>query len=116
MATPFRARGGRGNGLNGATLFAHVGGDLGDDASWRAGASWLDLRAEGREYEDTDAGGDPVLNAFTGKSRTFVADAVFKWAPGGNSARRYLKVQGEYLERRETGELAFDLDGRRAVG
>ncbi len=98
------------NGLNGATLFAHVGGDLGDDASWRAGASWLDLRAEGREYEDTDAGGDPVLNAFTGKSQTFVADAVFKWAPGGNSARRYLKVQGEYLERRETGTLAFDLE------
>ena len=26
------------NGLNGATLFAHVGGDLGDTASWRAGA------------------------------------------------------------------------------
>ena len=98
------------NGLNGATLFAHVGGDLGDDASWRAGASWLDLRAEGREYEDTDAGGDPVLNAFTGKSQTFVADAVFKWAPGGNSARRYLKLQGEYLERRETGTLAFDLE------
>jgi hypothetical protein len=99
-----------GNGLNGTTLFAHVGGDLGDDASWRIGGSWIDLRAEGREYEDTDAAGEPVLNAFTGTSETWVADAVFKWAPGGNSARRYLKVQGEYMRRKETGELAFDLE------
>lgn len=99
-----------GNGLNGTTVFVHVGGDLGGSASWRLGGSWLDLDAEGREYEDADAAGDPVLNAFTGSSRTWVADAVFKWAPGGNPARRYLKLQGEYMERRESGELAFDLD------
>jgi len=98
-----------GNGPNGTTLFAHVGGDLGANASWRIGGAWIDLDAEGREYEDVDAGGIPVLNAFTGISRTWVADAVLKWAPDGNSARRYLKLQGEYMERRESGELAFDL-------
>jgi len=108
-AFPGTRRGG--NGLNGTTLFAHVGGDLGANASWRVGGSWIDLDAEGREYEDVDAGGAPVLNAFTGSSRTWVADAVFKWAPDGNSARRYLKLQGEYMDRRESGELAFDLDG-----
>jgi hypothetical protein len=100
----------QGNGLNGTTLFAHVGGDLGDEVSWRIGGSWIDLDAEGREYEDTDIAGDPVLNAFTGSSRTWVADAVFKWAPGGNPGRRHLKLQAEYMERRETGELAFDLE------
>jgi hypothetical protein len=99
-----------GNGLGGTTLFAHVGGDIGDNASWRAGGAWIDLDAEGREYEDTDAAGLPVLNAFTGQSETWVADAVFKWAPGGNSALRYLKFQGEYMHRRETGDLAFDLE------
>lgn len=99
-----------GNGLNGTTLFAHVGGDLGDNASWRFGASWIDLDAEGRGYEDTDAAGIPVVNAFTGSSETWVADAVFKWAPTGNSAQRYLKVQGEYMHRRESGELAFDVE------
>ena len=99
------------NGLNGATLFAHVGGDVGDNASWRAGASWIDLDAEDRAYEDTDAAGNPVLNAFTGSSETWVADAVFKWAPTGNSAQRYLKVQGEYMHRKESGDLAFDVDG-----
>ncbi|MBM4220236.1 MAG: hypothetical protein FJ171_11575 [Gammaproteobacteria bacterium] len=104
-----------GNGLNGTTLFAHVGGDLGTNASWRIGGSWIDLDAEGREYEDVDANGDPVLNAFTGSSRTWVADAVFKWAPGGNPARRHLKLQGEYMECRESGELAFDLENAALV-
>lgn len=105
----------RGNGLNGTTLFGHVGGDLGDTASWRLGGSWIDLDAEDREYEDTDIIGNPVLNAFTGSSRTWVADAVFKWAPDGNSARRFLKLQGEYMERRESGELAFDLENAALV-
>jgi hypothetical protein len=99
-----------GNGLNGTTLFAHVGGDLGDNASWRVGASWLDLDAEDRAYEDTDAAGNPVVNAFTGTSETWVADAVLKWAPGGNSALRYLKLQGEYMRRRESGDLTFDVE------
>jgi len=100
-----------GNGLNGATLLAHVGGEIGDNASWRAGASWIDLDAEDRAYEDADAAGLPVVNAFTGKSETWVADAVFKWAPDGNSARRYLKLQGEYMHRKESGDLTFDVDG-----
>jgi hypothetical protein len=100
----------RGNGLNGTTLFAHVGGDFGDNASWRAGASWIDLDATGREFEDTDEAGVPVLNSFTGKTSTWVADAVFKWAPGGNPAQRYLKLQAEYMRRKETGDLAFDLE------
>ncbi len=99
-----------GNGLNGATLFAHVGGDVGYNASWRAGASWIDLDSEGRAYDDVDAGGIPVVNAFTGSSETWVADAVFKWAPGGNSALRYLKLQGEYMDRKESGELAYDVE------
>ena len=88
------------NGLNGATLFAHVGGDVGDDASWRAGASWLSTKAEER-----NAFIDPLLDGFTGDSRTWVADAVFKWAP---SPRRQLKVQAEYLRRTESGAFTFD--------
>jgi len=98
------------NGLNGTTLFAHIGSDFGADASWRLGAAWIDLDAENREFEDLDAQGEPVLNSFTGNSRTWVADAVFKWAPGGNPARRYLKLQGEYMHREETGDLTFDVE------
>ena len=88
------------NALNGATLFAHAGGDVGDFGSWRAGLSWLDTHAEGR-----NASVDPWLDGFNGDSKTWVADAVFKWAP---SPRRQLKVQAEYLRRTESGDFAFD--------
>jgi len=99
------------NGLNGTALFAHVGGDLGDSASWRAGASWLESHAEDRGFDDVDEFGVPVLDSFTGKSRTWALDAVLKWAPTGNSAYQQLKVQAEYMSRREDGELTFDATG-----
>ncbi|HEU0224497.1 MAG TPA: hypothetical protein VFR29_03615 [Steroidobacteraceae bacterium] len=99
------------NGLNGTTLFAHVGGDLGESTSWRAGASWLDMDAEERAYEDVDLLGNPVLNAFTGSSRTWAVDAVVKWRPYGDASRRELKLQGEYFRRKENGDLTLDLEG-----
>jgi hypothetical protein len=99
------------NGLNGAALFAHAGGDLGDSIGWRAGLSWLDQTAEDRRYEDVDSTGRPVVNAFSGSSRTWIADATFKWRPGGDARRHALKLQAEYLRRTEDGTLAFDVDG-----
>ncbi len=104
------------NGLNGATLFAHVGSDIGDSIGWRAGISWLDLDAEQRTYEDVDSAGRPVVNAFTGSSSTWVADATLKWTPAGDTRRRMLKLQAEYLQRTEDGDLAFDIDGGGASG
>ncbi|MGB5103252.1 MAG: TonB-dependent receptor [Steroidobacteraceae bacterium] len=99
------------NGLNGTTLFAHTGGDLGDSIGWRAGVSWMDLDAEDRTYEDVDSVGRPVVNAFTGSSRTWIADATFKWTPTADTRRRELKLQAEYLQRTEEGDLGFDTDG-----
>jgi hypothetical protein len=96
------------NGLSGVSLFGHVGGDILASSSWRAGVSWLDQRADEREYEDVNAREEPVLNAFSGTARTWVVDATFKWAPHGNVARQQLKLQGEYMRRRQTGVLAFD--------
>jgi hypothetical protein len=98
------------NGLNGETLFAHVGGDLGDAASWRVGAFWLEQQAEDRSYGDVNEFDEPVTNAFTGRSRTWGLDAILKWAPTGNSAYQQLKVQAEYMSRREDGELTFDAE------
>jgi len=99
------------NGLNGTALFAHVGGDIGDDIGWRAGVSWLDLRAEDRSYEDANALDEPVLNAFSGTSRTWIVDATLKWTPSGDTRRRSVKLQGEYLQREEQGDLAYDVEG-----
>lgn len=99
------------NGFNGATLFAHVGGDVNDATSWRAGAAYLDQRAQDRSFENIDEFGLPLTDAFTGKSQTWVVDAVLKWTPLGDPNRRQLKVQGEYMRRRETGALTFDIEG-----
>jgi hypothetical protein len=104
------------NGLSGNALFAHLGGDVGNSTSWRAGLSWLDHRSDGREYDDSDDAGLPVLDAFTGKSRTWIVDATLKWAPNGNSMQRQLKLQGEYLHRKEDGTLAFDTEGANLSG
>ena len=95
------------NGFNGVTLFSHLGGDIGDDTSWRTGLSWLTQRAEQREGGIEDAAGVPLFDAFTGDSDTWVADAVLKWAP---NPRRQLKVQAEYLHRHESGDI-YDASG-----
>jgi hypothetical protein len=91
------------NGLNNTTLFAHVGGDVGDYTSWRTGVAWTDGDAEEREGGIADAAGDPLFDSFTGDARTWVVDGVLKWAP---SPRRQLKVQGEYMRREESGDIA----------
>ena len=99
------------NGLNGTTLFTHVGGDLGDAIGWRAGLSWIDLDAEDRTYEDVDGGGNTVVNAFTGSSQTWVVDATMKWTPASSTRRQAVKLQAEYMHRTEDGALAYDIAG-----
>ena len=100
-----------GNGPNGFTAFAHVGNDIGDSASYRFGVSYLRQSAEDRRFDTLDALGAPVVDSFTGTSRLWVADFVYKWAPHGNPTMRYWKVQGEFMRRTEGGDLTFDADG-----
>jgi hypothetical protein len=99
------------NGLNAYALFAHLGADIGDSASWRTGASWLHERANNRTFEDDIDATEPAQNAFTGTSRTWIADAILKWAPHGDPTIHQLKVQGEYMHRDESGQLFFDGTG-----
>jgi len=77
------------------SLFGHVGGDAGSGGAWRAGLSYLKTSPEDRAF--TDAG---VLQSFTGASKLWIADAVFKWNAD-------LKLQGEYFRRTEDGSLAY---------
>ena len=100
----------QGNGLNGGALLAHVGDDFGDSVSWRAGLSWLSARAEDRSFGDVTAGGDPIEDAFTGNSRTWVFDGTLKWSPHGNATEHALKLQAEYLQRTEDGQLAATIN------
>ena len=96
------------NGTISGAAFVHVGGDIGASNSWRAGVSYFAARPRERDYEDTLGG---TMNRFSGRSRTWIADFVWKWAPDGNPRYRNLKIQGEYFSRPEKGSLTYDLDG-----
>lgn len=93
------------NGLLSGALYAHVGGDLDVSSSWRAGLSYFAARPDDRVYDDPLNG---ISNSFSGSSKTWIADFVWKWAPNGNASRQNLKLQGEYFNRAEDGTLTHD--------
>jgi hypothetical protein len=96
------------NGLGTVSLFAHLGDDLGDSASWRIGLSYVQNKADDRAYNDSSSTGAPVTNTFTGTSRTWIVDGIYKWAPNGNATQTNFKLQGEYFQRVEDGTLNYD--------
>ncbi len=97
------------NGPGMVALIAHTGGDVGDSSSWRSGVSLLDARSNDQSVVATSAAGSAVTNAFSGSTRVWVADAIWKWAPHGNAVYTNFKLQGEYLRSTRSGTLAFDV-------
>ncbi len=93
------------NGAGTVSLFAHVGGDFGASHAWRAGVSWLRAKVERRAFDGHDSGDVEVTGDFSGRSRIWIADFVYKWSPNGNPAYTNLKLQGEYFRRTEHGTL-----------
>jgi len=78
------------SGVGTHTLFAHAGGDVGDDNSWLAGVSMLKANA---------TGGD---DGFSGDNTLYLADATWKWAPNGNTKDGGVTLRSEYfLDRRD---------------
>ncbi len=105
------------NGVGGAALFAHLGGDIGDSYAWRSGLSYLKSSPNGRAYQDTDTLGGAVTNSFTGRARLWVADAVVKWSPHGSARQRNFKLQGEYFRFTQDGLLNYnDASGSAVFG
>ncbi len=96
------------NGGSAGSLFTHAGGDVGLSNSWRVGLSYLDVSPENRLSNNLDASGTYVTNTFTGNSKVWLADFVWKWAPNGNSNNTSFKLQGEYAHRHENGILSTD--------
>jgi hypothetical protein len=92
-----------GAGMKALTL--HTAGDIGDSHSWRAGLSVLRTRAEGLSLKGLDAAGDVITDSFSGQTRVWVLDAVWKWAPDGNATRRNFKLQAELLRSNSRGAL-----------
>lgn len=102
------------NGVGGASLFGHLGGDIGTSYAWRAGLSYLRTSPQNRSYDDVDSLGNAVSNSFTGKARLWVADAVLKWAPNGNTTYNNFKLQAEYFRFKQDGSLTYDDTGQAA--
>lgn len=98
-----------------AALYAHTGGDVGSSHAWRVGLSGLWARPQERLHDDIDAAGNEVQNSFSGRSRLWALDGVWKWAPEGNPARTHFKLQGEYFRRTESGTLTYDTAGAQLV-
>jgi len=103
------------NGFGAGALFAHIGDDIGASHSWRAGLSVLQSSPRNRESSDLSPAGDSVTNAYSGDSRLWIADVVWKYAPHGNPTYTNFKLQGEYFRRHDSGELTYDAGGALGV-
>jgi hypothetical protein len=96
------------NGFGASNFFTTLGGDFGTGTAWQAGLSYLTTSPQDRTYDDVDSTGAPVTNSFTGASKLWALSGILKWAPNFNPTERYFKLQGEYFQRRENGNLVFD--------
>jgi hypothetical protein len=105
---PGSEAGGNRNGAGVAAAFAKIGGDAGASHSWRAGLNYLRARPVEREGHFHDANEVEARTAFTGESKAWIADFVWKWAPLGNATQRNFKLQLEYFQREEQGGLACE--------
>ena len=104
------------NGAGSSALALHAGGDIGESSSWRAGISVLNAKASDQRVVSLDPLFAPRVDAFTGSTRVWVADAVWKWAPDGNATRTNFKLQGEYLRSTRSGTLVADADALAIAG
>jgi hypothetical protein len=92
----FPGGGANGNDIGSWTAYGRVGGDIGDDTSWRLGLSTLQV-----EGGERSANEDMVF--FNGDSGLYVADVRMVYAPTGNNAEQEIIFQGEYFHRDEDG-------------
>jgi len=104
--------GAEGSGAGAWSAFGRVGGDIGDNQSWRLGGYLLNGEADGGRF----AHQDQVI--FVGDSDLYAADWRYIWLPTGNPRDKELLLQGEFFWRSEegnyedagtgTGPVAFD--------
>lgn len=102
---PGSEAGGNRRGAGALAAFAKIGGDVGHSHSWRAGINFLFARPKLREAHFEDVNDVEAETLFSGNSKTWIADFVWKWAPEGNARERHFKLQAEVFRRRESGEF-----------
>ncbi len=113
--------GGSDDGRRTWSAFAHFGGELGSNSSWRLGGSLLDgeprgaggaphdheeeehAHEEGEDHEHEDHAAFFSEGTFTGDRQLFGVDAGFAWAPTGDARQSGLTLLGEYLWLKDSG-------------
>lgn len=88
--------GGSSSGLGAWSAFARVGGDIGDNQSWRVGGYVLHSDVNSRKSNED-------MVTFVGKSNLYAADLRYTWSPTGNAKDQELTLQAEYFYRQEDG-------------
>jgi hypothetical protein len=92
---------GEGDGTGSYSAYATIGGDIGDNQSWKLGVSALSGEAKnGRVTNEEEIDGGIT---FTGESDLYIADLRYTFAPTGNAKNQELTLQGEYFHREESG-------------
>ncbi len=105
------------NGAGSATLFAHLGDDIGTGGSYRVGVSTLRTSTDGKGTSIVDLDDRTgTTNTFLGDTRLYGLDFVFKWAPEGNPKYQNFKLVGEWFTARRDGTLTFDQSGALGLG
>jgi len=99
--------GGQHSGIGSWTAFVNLGGDIAVSHSWQSGVSYWSANNIEREYGGHAHGGAAELPLFAGDSDIIGFNAVYKWAPDGNYREQNLKLQFEYFERDEAGDLTL---------
>ena len=99
--------GGEHDGVGSWVAFANIGGDIGASHSWQAGASYWSADRIEREYGGHAHNSAAEITIFEGDSRIVGLNAIYKWAPGGNYLERNVKLQFEYFDREDEGNLTL---------
>ena len=92
----FPGGGAEGSDIGAWTAYGRVGGDVGDQTSWRLGLSTLQANNVSREVHEGEV-------VFEGDNSLYIADARAVYAPTGNNANQEIIFQGEYFIRDEDG-------------
>jgi hypothetical protein len=90
------------SGIGTWTLSTEFGDDIGNNASWQMGASYLrnntqssDHHEDEDDHEEHDHAGHSHGAEYQGKN-LYLADLVWKWAPQGNNRQQQVKLAAEY--------------------
>ena len=103
----YPAAGAAKDGAGANSLYLKLGDDVGRSHSWQIGLSHWQADVIGKEAATHAHAALIETPTFTGESKVSGIDFVWKWSPNGNSREQNFKLQAEYFQREEDGNLVL---------